>query len=147
MVSAQVAFPYLISQPPRGAGEQTSTSPGIRSSHDNQRPTVVFRSFCVTLHFLSWWIPSLVVTVSLCLGEKFPLVHFIAALALVLGRAANVPFCCVSLGVGNERLSNGDSYFTLSIIYGETRFRKGHCMLVIITLRVAQATSGGTNRC
>lgn len=28
---------------------------------------------------------------------------------------------------GNEGLSNGDSYFILSIIYGETRFRKGHC--------------------
>lgn len=70
--------------------------------------------------------------------RQFTLVHFLASLVLVLGMAKKtkkktekVSLCCVSLGVGNEGLSNGNSYFILSIIYGETRFRKGHCMLVI----------------
>lgn len=42
-------------------------------------------------------------------------------------KAANVSLFWVSLGAGNEGLSNGNSYFILSIIYGGTGFRKGHC--------------------
>lgn len=69
----------------------------------------------------------------MCKG-LFSLFNFFASLSVPLllfllreeqKIATNFALCWVSLGGGNEGLH--DSYFIPSIIYGEARFRKGHC--------------------
>lgn len=94
------------------------------------RPTLVFLSLLVTLHF------SFLVDFFLChllFLNVCEAIHFGSFLSIPCScserdkKSSNVSLCWVSLGAGNEGLSNGDSYFILSIIYGETRVRKGHC--------------------
>lgn len=99
-----------------------------------ERPTVVFLSLCDFA--LSFLVDFFFVIHCACETIHFGSFPCIACSCSGNGKkkkkkAAKVSLCCVSLGVGNEGLSNGNSYFILSIIYGETRFRKGHCMLVI----------------
>lgn len=93
-----------------------------------ERPTVVFLSLCYfALSFFEDFF-SVILCLLLSVGQ-ITLVHSFASCVLVQRlKKKNGTLCWVSPGVGNEGLSNGDSYFILSIIYGETRFRKGHCV-------------------
>lgn len=122
-----MALPYLISQLPlRGADQcqprdkKSPWQPGGNWWGEKGKRLSKWTSsllFTVTKHVLgnSLWFISLHLLFFVLRGTKKK------------KKAANVSLCWVSQGAGNEGLSNGDSYFILSIIYGETRFRMGHC--------------------
>lgn len=94
-----------------------------------EKPTVVFLSLCdIALSLL-------VDFFFFCYSQYFNVceaVHFGSFLCIVCSviykkKSGKCFFLrLVSLGGGIEGLSNRDSYFILSIIYGESRFRKGH---------------------
>lgn len=86
----------------------------------------------VTLHFLSCCFFFFYYSLFLNICEAILFGSFLGASFVLVPRGTikknrqNVSLCWVSLGRGNEGLSNWDSYFTVSIIYGETGFGKGH---------------------
>lgn len=133
-----MALLYLISQLPPGGADQhqprdkkSSWQPGGNWWGENGKTYCSLPFSLLFCTFVFWgflFCYSLFITVC---GAN----HFGSFLCILCPcsktkkkKAGNGTLCWVSPGVGNEGLSNGDSYFILSIIYGETRFRKGHCV-------------------